>query len=71
MQAVKAIYSDGTIMFSEIPRWKGTFEVLVVLPDTENNDQIESEKVYFQGTSEMNKILDAEPEWKPSTFLER
>ena len=71
MQTVKAIYSDGTIKFSKKPHWKGTFEVLVVLPDTEIIDKVESEKVNFQGTPEMDKILDAEPEWKPSTFLKR
>ena len=71
MQAVKALYSEGSIIFSKKPRWKGTFEVLVVLPDTENINQVESEKTYFQGTTEMDKILDAEPECEPSTFLKR
>jgi hypothetical protein len=71
MQAVKAIYSDGTIKFSKTPLWKGTFEVLVVLPDNENINRADPEKINFQGTPEMDKILDAEPEWKPSTFLKR
>jgi len=70
MDAVKAVYQDGAVKFIHKPPYLGTFEILVIFPD-KSSGKNDFDKIYFQGTSEMDKILDAEPEWKPKRFIER
>lgn len=71
MQAIKAVYQDGTVRFIHRPPYIGTFEILVIFPDKNHEESKWSEKLYFRGTKEMDKIMDAEPEWKPGKFIER
>lgn len=71
MQAIKAIYSDGAITFLKSPSLKGTHEVIVVLPDEANIDHYEANRLVFEGTPQMDKILDSELEWQPKKFIKR
>ena len=71
MQALKAVYEDGTVRFIHNPPYIGTFEILVIFPDKSHDETELNEKLYFQGTSEMDRIMDSEPEWEPEKFIER
>lgn len=71
MYAIKAIYQNGAVKFIHEPPYKGTFEILIIFPDLSSEEAELNKKLYFQGTKEMDKIMDAEPEWKPEKFIER
>ena len=71
MQAVKAIYDNGIVKFDTKPKYKGTFQVLIIFPDSEGMEKETKPILYFQGTKEMDRVLDAEPQWKPNQFIQR
>jgi len=71
MLAMKAIYNNGKIEFVDKPRYAGKFEILIIFPEKDDQESAFEKKLQFRGTREMDKILDAEPEWKPKRFIMR
>ena len=71
MHAIKAIYQNGAVKFIHEPPYTGTFEVLIIFPDFNSEEAEFQDKLYFQGTKKMDKIMDSEPEWKPKKFIKR
>lgn len=70
MNAVKAIYTDGSVKFIQKPPYPGTCEILIIFPD-KSMGKGDRDNLTFQGTREMDKILAAEPDWEPERFIER
>jgi len=71
MQAIKAIYDNGTVKFETRPQHRGIFQVLIIFPNGEGMEKDAGPNLYFQGTEEMDQVLDAEPQWKPKQFIQR
>jgi hypothetical protein len=71
MQAIKAVYDNGIVKFDTKPRYKGIFQVLIIFPNGEGMEKEAEPNLYFQGTKEMDKVLDAELHWKPNQFIQR
>ena len=72
MYAIKGFYKNGKIELLEKPPLRRNTRVLVIFPETEqNNKDILDEKLFFTGSKDMDTILKNEPDWKPSKFLNR
>ncbi len=70
MLVIKAIYRNGKVEFVDPPpERKGRVEVLLVFPDQGRNAQVKGAR--FQGTAELDGLLEQELPWTPPCFIRR